>query len=506
MRRSRRAGLSEVSDFNLVCLVLDGSDDAAEELLNRGIVPASLASHALAPGAGGDGAEAAFHVLASCVEDDARGLRSMPDGAELRDWLRLWTYYQRRGAQGPSGLRTPCATPGTILRFARGRIARRARGDVAEHLGGCKACDAALRFERSPRGTAVPVRLGIDGLREGRKRVRALLSERAPIVGFGLNDEIARVLYTSGDRGIDVFASEDRVMFCEGARIRLGELTVQVKCLLEQPEDAERYSLGAVFSATGERLPVFLDLEQEGQKQVTLRDGAAEFRYIRGGTHVLRFGRFKGQSILLDIKPYASQLGDLLLIADGLTRKAEEASGAPLEIALFYRLCDVTLRAWAAHRADPRPLLRVLRTYFGRPIAAIDPAALAAGRAPARDRDAFVRLHRAGPLRAVAFAASQIPELERALRPLAVVFLAREARDDGRLFESLTALRAHALPEDIETDRYVRSLCEWLGSKGRDTTIREDLMAKLAAKYVAGLIARFDASAERPHRLDLAGG
>lgn len=500
-RRSARAGLSEISDFNLVCLVLDGSQDAAKELCNRAVVPSSLALGAIRPflHAGQTSThvpmDGAFGVLASCVDDNSRGLRSMPDGAAFPSWFRLWAFHRLRPAPIPNS-KSPCLTPAAILRHARRLLPNRARGGADDHLALCSSCRETLAFALGET-TQSPgaVNLSGESFREGRRRVMDLLGERAPIVGFGVNHEIARVLYTSGERGTDVFASESRVLYCEGVNIRLGELAVQIKCLPESPSDAERYSVGAVFSATTERLPVYLEVEQEGQRQVTLRDGAAEFRYLRGGAHALRFGRFKGQSILLDVKPYASQLGDLLLIADGLTKKAEEASGTPLEIALYYRLCDVTLRAWASHKGDARPLLRLLRTYFGRPIGVIDPARLQdISRGSASDRATFVHLHRSSPVRALAFVGSLAPVCKEALRPLCAVYVARQARDDTRLHETLTSLRAHALPDDVETDRYVRSLCDWLASKGRDTTIREDLMARLAGKYVAGLIARFDAA------------
>ena len=636
-------GLSEIEDFELACLVLEGRADALDELLSRAAVPAFIATklalsfleragYALKDPGVLEAHRTGFDLLAALLEDDRRYLRAMPDGATLKEWLQLvalvecrersmldvgeeaeaepqgelplvespdgrvtsrqafvlalvgdgcaasavarvlgmplaatvsLTHDARRRALGATGdePESPCGVTGLALsalldgavqdesrgplrrhvarcpacgkriralraaparveatkpegrpararsrcpslallyRYGRRQLPHEARAAIESHAAGCRECRHALVFDRAWDAPAVEVNLPSDVMAAGRRRIEGLAVETPAIVGFGINDEACRVLYTSGERGTDLFASGSRTILCEGASLLLESLQVQVKCLPDEDPTETRCSIGAVFQGLSERLPVFLELEGEGEKQVTLRDNAVEFLHVRAGSHVLRFGKWKGRSVLVDVKPYHCRFDDLLQVSDALCRKAEEAAGQPLEVTLFYRVSDLCLRAAAERPGDGRALLRLLRAYFAKPVPRVDGALLSDGSARAADRAAYVRFLDAGAVRAIGWirAASADSELGQALRPLAAVFSARASQDVERLLESLTALRAYALPSDPETDRYARTLADWLREPGHDRDPRADLMSRLGLKYVAGLIRRFDERGE----------
>ena len=396
--------------------------------------------------------------------------------------------------------RSRCPALASRFRYARRLLPARLRDELEDHAATCRPCRQTLRFDLTYRPYAPPTRIDLPSnvLTEGRQRLRKLLGISPPLVGFGVHEDICRVLYTTGIRGTDVFVSETRVTLCEGVNLEVKDVRVRIKCLPEVVEGDERSSIGVVFDGLNERLPVFLDLESEGEKQVTLRQGGVEFRFIRPGTHVLRFGRWKGLAVHLDIRPYEPRYPDLLQVADRVFERAQDAEGTPLEIALFYRMSDLTLRAAATRPGDPQSLLRLLRARLAKPIPQIDPVQLAStGRTRAADRNSYLRFLAAGPIRAIGWvrSASSDPEVAAALRPLARVYVAAQGTDRDRLLESLTALRAHALPDDADTDRYAGSLRDWLTDGGTERALRSDQLDRLGTKYVDGLIARLRGSA-----------
>lgn len=429
------------------------------------------------------------HALAAEVRADLRDhVNRCPACGRRMRLLRAAS--SQGGGERPSGR---CVPLSWLFRYGRRELPVRVRVQVEEHAGRCRSCRRALLFDRTyaPFAPPVEVRVSQQGMAEGRRRILAASGAGPPLAGFGISPELCRVLYTTGVRGTDVFTSGSRVVVCEGTSLRLGNLSIQIKCLPEVVEGDERCSLGVVFTGVEERLPVFLDQEGEGEKQVTLREGSAEFRFLRMGCHALRFGRFKGQVVLVDIKPCRPRFLDLARAADALHREAEEVPDPAAVELFFYRLSDLTLQAAALRPGDPRALLRLLRIHFAKPGAAFDASRLSQRVRPA-DRSAYQRFLAAGTVRAIAWAkaASADSRLGDDLRPLARVFVAYEAKDSSRLRESLALLRARALPDDAETDRYARSLHEWLEVQG--ASLREDLVLRLGAKYVDGLVARYD--------------
>ncbi len=366
--------------------------------------------------------------------------------------------------------------------------------EIEDHIARCVHCQRTLVFfrVRAPHAGPVSVHLPDETVGRLRDQIETSVRQRLPTVGFGVAPDCCRVLYATGDRGYDIYQAKGRILPCEGTSLEVDGISLQIKCLPDGPPEEERCSIGIVFDGLSARLPVFLLLEGTEEKQVTLKEGGVEFRLIRMGNHLLRFGRFKALEVLVDIKPFQPRFRDLAWGSDLLFERCMEAEGTPMEIPYFYQLSTSSLQAATKRPGASEALLRLLRAYFVKPITEIDPGRLAKyGRVGAADRAAYRRFLGAGPVRAIGWikAAAKDRGLGELLHPLAEIFSAYAERDRERLALALSRLSRGSLPINEETERFAASLADWIREPDRGQRLREDLLYRLGSRYVNGLIA-----------------